>query len=218
MVAPVPLAETVRAPGASFPLSSRPVARYSLSALGVDRPGIVAGVSGALVDFGCNLEDSTMTILQGHFAILLVVSAPSSVEQGDLEGALAPVAHRFGLTFVVRELPESVSSRHGDGGEAEAPAPLDEGTRGDPWVVSVHGADRPGIVHAVTAALADGGGNVVDLSTHLLGDQDSPVYVMTLRALLPPGDEGRAVADSVLEAGRGLDVRCTVHRDDADIL
>ena len=64
------------------------VARFSLSALGVDVPGIVAAVSGTLGDQGCNLEDSTMTILQGHFAILLVVKAPDALSTSDLETAL----------------------------------------------------------------------------------------------------------------------------------
>ena len=45
-------------------------------------PGIVAAVSGALGEQGCNLEDSTMTILQGHFAILLVVTAPEGTTAG----------------------------------------------------------------------------------------------------------------------------------------
>ena len=75
--------------------------RFSLSALGADRPGIVAAVSGALVELGCNLEDSTMTILHGHFAILLVVAAPDAVTEGDLTRALASVAQEFDLTVAV---------------------------------------------------------------------------------------------------------------------
>ena len=74
------------------------MAHFSLSAVGVDRPGIVAAVSGVLADHGCNLEDSTMSILQGQFAILLVVSAPEGVDAPGLEAAFAPVAERFGLS------------------------------------------------------------------------------------------------------------------------
>jgi len=40
------------------------VPRLALSAIGADRPGIVAAVTGALVDSGCNLEDTTMAILR----------------------------------------------------------------------------------------------------------------------------------------------------------
>ncbi|MHB8330407.1 MAG: ACT domain-containing protein, partial [Acidimicrobiales bacterium] len=80
--------------------------RFSLSAVGADRPGIVAAVSGVLVDLGCNLEDSTMTILQGHFAVLLVVSAAPGVAPGALEAALAPVAAAFDHVVALRPLGE----------------------------------------------------------------------------------------------------------------
>ncbi|MGH9028882.1 MAG: glycine cleavage system protein R [Acidimicrobiales bacterium] len=191
------------------------MARYSLSALGADKPGIVAAVSGALVDLGCNLEDSTMTILQGHFAILLVVATPATVGSDELEQALDPVAAMFDLTFAVRLMSEDhapVAAAASD----MAPAPIPE--TGDPWTVSVHGADRAGIVHAVTTALAEAGGNVVDLATHLVGEKDSPVYVMTIRALLPPGRDGEVAAERVLSAARELGVHCNVHRDEADLL
>jgi glycine cleavage system transcriptional repressor len=179
------------------------MALYSLSAVGEDRPGIVSAVSGALVDLGCNLEDSTMTILQGHFAILLVVEAPEAVSAADLERSLLPVASDFDLTLAVRPLSEEVASRQASG---------------DPWTISVHGADRPGIVHSVTAALADAGGNVVDLSTHLVGDPGSPAYVMTMRAMFPPGAEGEAAAEQVCNSAKSVGVQCTVHRDEADVL
>ena len=43
---------------------------------GADRPGIVAAVTGVLVEHGGNLEDTSMTILGGHFAMMLVVAVP----------------------------------------------------------------------------------------------------------------------------------------------
>jgi len=179
------------------------MAHLSLSAVGVDQPGIVAAVSGVLVDLGCNLEDSTMSILQGQFAMVLVVANPEGVDAGRLEEALAPVAARFGLVVVVRPFVEV------EGGEPAGH---------EPWTVSVHGGDRIGIVHAVASALAEEGGNVVDLSTHLVGGADAPLYVMTVRATLPAGSAGVAAAARVEQAATALGVRCTVHRDDADVL
>ena len=179
--------------------------RFALSALGADRPGIVAAVSGSLVDAGCNLEDSTMTILQGHFAILLVVAAPEAVTAESLEAALAPAAERFDLVTVVRPLAE--------------PAPgMPAEPEGEQWTISVHGADRSGIVHGVTVALAEAGGNVLDLSTHLVGDAASPVYVMTLRVALPPEPAGPVAAERVRHAAEALGVHCSVHRDEPETL
>ena len=38
--------------------------RWIVTALGQDRPGIVAGVTEVLYKLGCNLEDSAMTRLE----------------------------------------------------------------------------------------------------------------------------------------------------------
>src|SRR5438094_166616 len=54
----------------------RLVPHFAVSAVGADRPGIVAAVTGAFLEHGCNLEDTSMTILRGHFAMMLVVAAP----------------------------------------------------------------------------------------------------------------------------------------------
>ncbi len=180
--------------------------RYALSAVGADRPGIVAGVSGALVDLQGNLEDSTMTILQGHFAILLVVSMPPEVTARSLESALAPVAEEFGLVLSVRPLAD----------EQATPAQAAPGA--SPWTIAVHGADRVGIVHGVTAAVAEVGGNVVDLGTHLVGSDQAPVYVMTLRVTLPEQPDPAAAVALVRTAAEALGVHCTVHPDEADTL
>jgi len=45
---------------------------YILSAIGKDRPGIVADVSEVIYECGGNIEDSSMTLLRNHFALLLL--------------------------------------------------------------------------------------------------------------------------------------------------
>ena len=47
---------------------------FAVSAIGRDRPGIVAAVSKVLLDHEGNIEDSQMTILRGHFTMTLIVS------------------------------------------------------------------------------------------------------------------------------------------------
>jgi glycine cleavage system transcriptional repressor len=179
--------------------------RLWLSALGADRPGIAAALSGVLVDLGCNLEDSTMTNLQGHFAVLLVVSAPDGVTSPVLEEALAEVAERCHLVVAVRPL-------------GVTPTPEEAVDSVEPWTISVHGADRMGIVRDVTTALAEAGGNIVDLSTHLVGRPDAPVYVMTLWVTLPAGPAGEESAARIRAVADALDIHLSVHRDEVDLL
>ena len=171
----------------------------SVSAIGADRPGIVAGVTGVLVEQGCNLEDTSMTILRGHFAMTMVVDSPVASE--DLAAALAPVAADLGLLVDVREI--GAVPAHPDDGES--------------YVVSVHGADHPGIVHAISRVLADHDVNIDDLTTHLLGD-DEPLYVMTLDVTLAIGTDPATVTAALQARAAELGVTASLHPVDADLL
>ena len=47
---------------------------FALSAIGRDRPGIVADLAELIYECDCNLEDSRMTLLGSEFAVLLLLS------------------------------------------------------------------------------------------------------------------------------------------------
>ena len=177
---------------------------FAVTAVGADRPGIVAAVTGAFAQHGCNLEDSSMTILRGQFAMMLVVDAPAGVGAADLEAALAGPATDLDLLVTVRSAAEPQDA------EAEADS--------DSWTVSVYGADHPGIVHGMTALLAERSVNIVDLSTRVVGTTDDPVYTMVLEVTLPPdGDPHQLQAALEAKAGE-LGVTCRLHPSEADIL
>ena len=44
----------------------------AITVLGHDRPGIIAQTAEVLAEAGMNLEDSSMTLLRGHFAMTLI--------------------------------------------------------------------------------------------------------------------------------------------------
>lgn len=163
-----------------------------MTAIGADRPGIIATVAEVLHDQGGNIEDSAMTILGGHFAIMLLVAIDA--EGPDLESALAQATADLGLTIAVTE--------------AEHRPVGDEPTH----VLSVYGADHPGIVAGITRALADLGVNVTDLNTRLLSPDRDPVYVMILEITVPPDTPVAARLDEVCAE---LDVDHTLRRLDA---
>lgn len=145
----------------------------AVTAIGADRPGIVAAVSEVLRDEGGNVEDSAMTILGGQFAIMLLVDtdrAPAELQRA-IEAATGD------LVVTVSE----VESGH----EAAEPT----------HVLSVYGTDKPGIIAAVTRELADLDINITDLSTRVLPPEEQPVYAMVLEIHIPDGlDEGRLEA------------------------
>ena len=58
---------------------------HAITVIGHDRPGIIAETTAVLAGLGLNLEDSTMTLLRGHFAMMLVCpgdAAAAAVEAG----------------------------------------------------------------------------------------------------------------------------------------
>jgi glycine cleavage system transcriptional repressor len=175
----------------------------AVTAIGADRPGIVAAVTGALVAHGCNLEDTSMSILRGHFAMVLIVAAPEGVEPAALERDLAVDTTDLGLVVSVRGVREG----HAAG----------EGAEGERWTVVVYGADHPGIVHGITRVLADLGVNVVDLTTRVTGD-DRPIYAMVMEVELPADLTGAELDARLATTAGALGVDCTLHPSEADIL
>jgi len=52
--------------------------RLIITTLGADRTGIVAGVSQILAESNVNIEDISQTILQGYFAMIMIVDMTNS--------------------------------------------------------------------------------------------------------------------------------------------
>ena len=173
---------------------------YAVTVLGEDRPGIVADATAALAELGGNLEDSTMTLLRGHFAMVLLVdvAADRAADEEAVASALAGLSADGRLVVEVRAVP---------GGAAH-------GRPGTPYVLSVHGADRPGIVSAVTRVVADAGGNVTDLTTRLSGD----LYVLIAEVDLPRGADADALAGRLAMTAADLGVDASLRPADPDEL
>lgn len=159
----------------------------ALTVLGHDRPGIIAGTTGALAELGLNIEDSTMTLLRGHFAMMLITNG--SADAATVEEALAGLTEDGSLSVSVREVPP----------EAGTPA-------GSSYLLSVHGGDRPGIVSSLAAEVAGVGGNITDLTTRLAGD----LYVLVAEVDLPATADPAALTESLRRVADDLGVEVSL--------
>jgi glycine cleavage system transcriptional repressor len=184
------------------------VNELAITVIGHDRPGIIADVAEVLSGLGLNLTDSTMTRLRGHFAMTLICAsvqtgaeagtetAPASVD--DVEAALAPLT--------------------GDGSLFATVSPVDPeaepASAGGHYVLSVHGADRLGIVASVTRGLAEFGGNVTDLTTRLSGS----LYVLVAELDLPTGSDVDVVRERLDGVARTLGVEVSLRPAEPDLL
>ena len=168
---------------------------FAVTAIGGDRPGIVAGFTQVLLDLGCNLADCSMSLLRNQFAMILLVEAPDDVDAARLNAALQGPAGRLDLLVETREVTEEAVD-----------------TTSTPFVVSVYGTDRPGIVHAVAKALAGDGVNITDLRSHLAGVD---LYAMILDVAMPPSVDPEAVVRRLQAIVDDLGVTLTVRTAEA---
>jgi glycine cleavage system transcriptional repressor len=164
---------------------------FILSAIGQDRPGLVAELAQLIYDADANLEDSRMTILGNDFAVILLASS-SQTGTGDrlLLGAKR-LERDHGLTILVRALD----------GEPRGPVPAPGHVA---FRVQAAGADKAGIVAGVCRILATHGVNIADLSTRSRpGEGGSPHYEMTMTVEVPERLDVALLRDALEEeAGR----------------
>jgi glycine cleavage system transcriptional repressor len=172
----------------------------AVSAIGRDRPGIVAAVTGVLLRYGVNVEDTQMTILRGHFTMMVFLAAPDDVDVSALERDLAG----------------------GDTGldELSVTELEDLGTGPEPsHTVTVYGADHPGIVHAAAAALAERGVDITDLNSRLVDEaEDTGLYVLMMEVAMPAGASTDELAEALDGVADSEGVEVTLNELESDEL
>ena len=127
---------------------------FALTIIGRDRPGIVSQVTEILYTLGCNIADSSCSILGGQFAMILILGHPEFIDRESFGDAFKPLEDAD-LTVALRVLKP--------GGEIRSHI------TGDLCMISVYGSDKPGIVYHVAQVLGDKKVNITDLNTKLVG-------------------------------------------------
>jgi len=168
---------------------------FALTIVGRDRPGIVSQVTEILFNQGCNLADSSCSILGGQFAMILILEHPKYTDRASFGDAFKPLEDAD-LTVALRVLKP--------GGEIRPQI------EGDLCMISVYGSDKPGIVYRVAQVLGEKKVNITDLNTKLVGSEEKPVYVLVLEASLPQGVEEEEVNTWLAPVRDELQVDITV--------
>lgn len=145
-----------------------------------------------------------MTILRGRFTIMLIVSTADGVDIDRLRSDLEQAGAQLGLDAVTLSEVSDVDPEAGS-----RPS----------HVVSVYGVDHPGIVHAVTSALAEHGVNIVDLTTRLVGGEEgAPLYAMMMEVALPAELSVDAVEQALRAVREEQGVDLTIRPLEQDVL
>jgi glycine cleavage system regulatory protein len=162
------------------------MATLVLTVIGDDRSGLVSALSGVVSDSGGSWERSHMARLAGKFAGIVVVAVPDDRVQA-FQDDLAPLQSQ-GLL--------EIRAERGDDAGASA-----EAVR---LSLEVVGADRPGIVHTISRALAAKDVGIEELQT---ATREAPMaggmlFEATATLLAPPGtsaDELRPLLEEIAD-------------------
>jgi glycine cleavage system transcriptional repressor len=158
----------------------------ALTALGPDRPGLVAEVTRFIHARGGNIEDSRMAILGGDFGLLILISG-SDAQISSITRDLAELQKVTGLVAHARTTKSPEEHRK---------------ATVMPCLVTAEALDREGIVQAVAGALHASGINIVSLETSSYNApvSGSPLFRLEARVDVPRGvtiAQVRAALDEV---------------------
>lgn len=154
-----------------------------ISALGKDRAGIIDQLSKTILEDGCNIADSRMTVLGGEFAILLMVEGNWNT-LSKLEEALPQLGERLGLTIISARTEERQTTQ-------------------DllPYAVDVISLDHPGIVHHLASFFSQRNINIEDMSTsgYAAAHTGTPMFAVHMSVGIPSELHISALRDEFME-------------------
>jgi len=171
---------------------------------GQDRPGIVGAVSQLLAKKKINLEDLRMSILEGEFAMMVVVRIPNNKIQAELDRSLAQLKKKWELLIFQCPL-----------GALEAlKASQKKLAQGSTWIIRVLGKDKTGIVSAVSQSLAKYHCNITDLQCRILGTGAKSIYTMVLECSIPKKTNLRALKQALTRLAKRISVELQIQHAD----
>ena len=153
--------------------------RTAISIFGKDRPGIIASLTKILVEHGANIEDASSTLLQDHFAMILVI-AVENVDGDELKRIIESDPNLSDMSVSLsKELRDDDQS-----GEEHTVAK---------YIFHLAVSDTPGIVARVTEVLSRHDSNIVDCATRK--NNSTGVFSMILDVDVPFKDEETIVEE-----------------------
>ena len=161
-----------------------------ITAVGKDRPGIVDKLSMAILDCGCNINDSRMTVLGGEFALLLLVSGKWN-ELAKLENQLLSIGESLSLTITSKRTEK-------------------EGRKGNmlSYSVDVVSIDHPGIVYKIANFFSSRNINIRELNTnsYAAAHTGTPMFTISMVVNVPSDIRIASLREDFLDFCDGLNM------------
>ena len=157
-----------------------------ISVMDRDRPGIVAEVTEGISALGGNLADLRESVLCGYFTMILVAGFPDDVSAGQVVQALSEnTSWQVSVTPAEGSLTETAVSDQ-------------------VYILSAVGRDRVGLVAQVSRFCCERGVNILDLASHVEGDQYTMILQIDLTDAISRDDFKAALASFGEQTGLKL--------------
>jgi glycine cleavage system transcriptional repressor len=171
---------------------------FILTAVGRDRPGIVADLSEMVFALGCNLEDSSMMNLGSEFSTMMLISGQGDDLGQGLHMACKHLEYEKGMTIFIKPVEEGA----GPASPPEARA----------YRVRTMGEDKAGIVARTARAVSAAGGNILQLTSHLkpAAATGTPLYEMDMRFDLPRAADVEALRRELAKIEHALNIEISL--------
>ena len=160
-----------------------------LSALGPDRPGLVAAIAEEIKGRGGNVEESRMAVLGAEFGVMMLVGGSADVLSA-VERELPKLAERLGLGVLTRRTKAQTRAA------------------GLPCTLVASAFDQEGIVHSLADALGKLGVNIVSLetSTYHASMSGAPLFRFEAALDVPRGVGLASLRAHLVEVSKSLDL------------
>jgi glycine cleavage system transcriptional repressor len=160
-----------------------------ITAVGPDKPGMVHALAQILFESGCNIEDTTMTRLNGQFSMILAVESSQGISAAEVEARLVgPLKASHELTIDVVNVEEQA--------EAQSEVPR--------YLLTAYGPEKTGLLANLTGVLSRRQVNVTDVQTRVASH--GTVYVMLLELELPTGIDPVELEREIRSQNEGLQI------------
>lgn len=163
---------------------------YALSFVNTDSKGIVAETTKVLFNNGFNLADSSSTLLQGVFSMIFIVTSDKDYSEQQIKDMFKNIRSHMEV-FKFDKKPEIKDGVH--------------------YSISVYGADKAGIVHAITEDLANHNLNIIDLQTKIT-DSSQKVYIMMLEVVAENEDNESSWQESLKKTAKDINTQINIKK------
>ncbi len=161
-----------------------------ITALGEDRPGLVASLTEAITQQQCSICESRMSLLGGEFALIMLIEGQWN-NIAKLEQTLPGLQEKLKLTLLVKHTEQRINKE-----------------KAIPYCVEVLAPDNPGIVHKVTDFFYNRKINIHDLQTDSFNaaHTGTKMFALTITIEIPVSMHISGLREDFLEFGDELNL------------